>query len=228
MAVEDGEGVGSHVGERVRVSVEVDDAGAAGVAMIEADDLTAAVDQGLDQFVGPADPLGRGTHDEEDHRVAGITETLGPDLRAVRIDKSLIAIQHEARLMCVSIFIKCRLARPIQQFDGIISEEARVEIGWRRPLVWVTVDGMRAEDGEDLLAGYVSGPAAATEATALGLVRAKDGAVVALVEGVSDQIAVETLARRYGPGQFLGRSRRNSAGPSWAAWWSSSCSSGFV
>jgi hypothetical protein len=57
---------------------------------------------------------------------------------------------------------------------------------------------MRAEDGEDLLAGYVSGPAAATEATALGLVRAEDAAVVVLVEGVSDQIAVETLARRYG------------------------------
>jgi hypothetical protein len=57
---------------------------------------------------------------------------------------------------------------------------------------------MRVEDGEDLLAGYVSGPAAATEATALGLVRAAGAAVVVLVEGVSDQIAVETLARRYG------------------------------
>ena len=73
-----------------------------------------------------------------------------------------------------------------------------MESDWRRPLVWVTVDGMRAEDGEDLLAGYVSGPAAATEATALGLVRAEDAAVVVLVEGVSDQIAVETLARKYG------------------------------
>jgi hypothetical protein len=57
---------------------------------------------------------------------------------------------------------------------------------------------MCAEDGEDLLAGYVSGPAAATEATVLGLARAKDAAVVVLVEGVSDQIAAETLARRYG------------------------------
>jgi hypothetical protein len=57
---------------------------------------------------------------------------------------------------------------------------------------------MCAEDSEDLLAGYVSGPAAATEATALGLVRAEGAAVVVLVEGVSDQIAVETLARRYG------------------------------
>jgi hypothetical protein len=51
-------------------------------------------------------------------------------------------------------------------------------------------------DGEDLLAGYVSGPAAATEATAVALVRAERARVVVLVEGVSDQIAVETLAGR--------------------------------
>jgi hypothetical protein len=57
---------------------------------------------------------------------------------------------------------------------------------------------MRAEDGKDLLAGYVSGPAAATEATAAALARAEGARVVVLVEGVSDQIAVETLARRCG------------------------------
>jgi hypothetical protein len=57
---------------------------------------------------------------------------------------------------------------------------------------------VRAKDGDELLAGYVTGPAAATEATAQGLVRAENAAAVVLVEGVSDQIAVETLARRYG------------------------------
>jgi hypothetical protein len=48
--------------------------------------------------------------------------------------------------------------------------------------------------------GYVHGPAAATEATARALERvaAVDPAVVVLVEGISDQIAVETLARRDG------------------------------
>ncbi|MEJ2856859.1 MULTISPECIES: TOPRIM nucleotidyl transferase/hydrolase domain-containing protein [unclassified Saccharothrix] len=56
---------------------------------------------------------------------------------------------------------------------------------------------MRA-DGEDLLAGYVTGPAAATEATAVALARAETARVVVLVEGVSDQIAVETLAARSG------------------------------
>jgi hypothetical protein len=57
---------------------------------------------------------------------------------------------------------------------------------------------MRAGDGDDLLAGYVTGPAAATEATAAALARADGARVVVLVEGVSDQIAVETLARRHG------------------------------
>ncbi|XVV07386.1 TOPRIM nucleotidyl transferase/hydrolase domain-containing protein [Actinosynnema sp. CA-248983] len=51
---------------------------------------------------------------------------------------------------------------------------------------------------EELLAGYVTGPAAATEATALALARADGARVVVLVEGVSDQIAVETLALRQG------------------------------
>ena len=57
---------------------------------------------------------------------------------------------------------------------------------------------MRADDGEGLLAGYVTGPAAATEATAMALARADAARTVVLVEGVSDQIAVETLAERLG------------------------------
>ena len=57
---------------------------------------------------------------------------------------------------------------------------------------------MRADDTEELLAGYVSGPAAATEATLAALPRAAAARAVVLVEGVSDQIAVETLAARHG------------------------------
>ena len=53
---------------------------------------------------------------------------------------------------------------------------------------------MRADDGEDLLAGYVTGPAAATEATTMALAGADAARAVVLVEGISDQIAVETLA----------------------------------
>jgi hypothetical protein len=57
---------------------------------------------------------------------------------------------------------------------------------------------MRADDAGDLLAGYVTGPAAATEATAVALARADAARAVVLVEGISDQIAVETLAGRRG------------------------------
>jgi hypothetical protein len=52
---------------------------------------------------------------------------------------------------------------------------------------------MRADGGADLLAGYVSGPA-----TAVAMARAEAARVVVVVEGVSDQIAVETLAGRRG------------------------------
>ena len=62
----------------------------------------------------------------------------------------------------------------------------------------VNSGSMRTDDGEGLLAGYVTGPAAATEATAVALARAEAARAVVLVEGVSDQIAVETLARRRG------------------------------
>ncbi len=55
---------------------------------------------------------------------------------------------------------------------------------------------MRAGDAGNPLAGYVSGPAAATEATAVALARAAGARTVVLVEGISDQIAVENLANR--------------------------------
>lgn len=56
----------------------------------------------------------------------------------------------------------------------------------------------RSELASRLLDGYVHGPAAATEATARALAKAAAAAAVVLVEGISDQIAVETLAGRRG------------------------------
>jgi hypothetical protein len=49
-----------------------------------------------------------------------------------------------------------------------------------------------------LLDGYVHGPSAATEATARALAKVAVATAVVLVEGISDQIAVETLAARRG------------------------------
>ncbi len=56
----------------------------------------------------------------------------------------------------------------------------------------------RRELASQLLDGYVHGPAAATEATARALAKAEDAKAVVLAEGVSDQIAVETIAARHG------------------------------
>ncbi len=52
----------------------------------------------------------------------------------------------------------------------------------------------RRELARRLLDGYVHGPAAATEATAQALAKAAAAEAIVLVEGISDQIAVETLA----------------------------------
>jgi hypothetical protein len=49
-----------------------------------------------------------------------------------------------------------------------------------------------------LLDGYAHGPTAGPEATARALAKAGDAASIVLVEGVSDQIAVDTLALRRG------------------------------
>ncbi len=56
----------------------------------------------------------------------------------------------------------------------------------------------RAELARRALSGYVSGPSAVTEATARALARVRDARAVVLVEGISDQIALETLATRTG------------------------------
>ena len=58
---------------------------------------------------------------------------------------------------------------------------------------------MKFDRPSELLAGQVSGPAAATQATVLALAKAVGARAVVLVEGISDQIAVETLACCWGP-----------------------------
>jgi hypothetical protein len=56
----------------------------------------------------------------------------------------------------------------------------------------------RRELASRLLDGYVHGPAAATVATTRALAKVATARTVVLVEGISDQIAVETLAGRRG------------------------------
>jgi hypothetical protein len=56
----------------------------------------------------------------------------------------------------------------------------------------------RRELSRDVLSGYVSGPGAPMLATARALARVAETDAVVLVEGISDQIALETLAVRLG------------------------------
>jgi hypothetical protein len=56
----------------------------------------------------------------------------------------------------------------------------------------------RRELARDALSGYASGPDATIQATAEALAKVGDSRAVVLVEGISDQIALETLAGRRG------------------------------
>ncbi len=56
----------------------------------------------------------------------------------------------------------------------------------------------RAELARKALAGYVHGPDAPIQATSLALKKVETARSVVLVEGISDQIAIETLAIRRG------------------------------
>lgn len=92
VTVEDGQGVGGHVGEGVGVAGEVDDIRLAGVAVVVADDLAVAADQGFHELVGPADGLRGGAHDQEHYGVGWMTEAFGPDLQASGINEFIVAI----------------------------------------------------------------------------------------------------------------------------------------
>src|SRR5690606_8422554 len=63
----------------------------------------------------------------------------------------------------------------------------------------------RRELARKALAGYVSGPAAPIEATARALAKIDRARTVVLVEGISDQIARETLAGSRHRGLAAGR-----------------------
>src|SRR5260370_33492961 len=75
---------------------------------------------------------------------------------------------------------------------------AAARYGWRHGRTTSMDITRRRELASRLLDGYVHGPAAGTEATARALAKMAAAQAVVLVEGISDQIAVETLATRRG------------------------------
>ncbi len=75
---------------------------------------------------------------------------------------------------------------------------AAARYGWRHGRTTSMDITRRRELASRLLDGYVHGPAAATEATARALAKVPAAEAVVLVEGISDQIAIQTLAARRG------------------------------
>ncbi len=64
--------------------------------------------------------------------------------------------------------------------------------------VWAVGPGAEGRRVAPVVSGYASGPDAPLRATVDALERARDARSVVLVEGISDQIAVETLAGLQG------------------------------
>lgn len=79
-AVEDGDRVGGQLAEAVGVRGEVAGGGAAGVAVVVADDVEAAVGQPPGELVGPAEGGEVAAHDEQQRRVRRVTEVVAPQL----------------------------------------------------------------------------------------------------------------------------------------------------
>ena len=77
-----------------------------------------------------------------------------------------------------------------------------IEAGWRLSAFRVTLElvdrNQRRRLAREACNGYVNGPDAPIEATAAALAKAEAARSVMLVEGISDQIALETLAGRQG------------------------------
>ena len=89
VGVEHGDAVGGHVGERVVGLARRTGSGAAGVAVVVADDEASAVGEPLAEVYFPHEHGRAGAHDQQDAGIGGIAEGVAADLDAVSFDDSL-------------------------------------------------------------------------------------------------------------------------------------------
>src|SRR5215475_14717008 len=94
ITVQYSQAVASHVPDRVRMSIEVDNAGPTRVPMIEADHLNPTFNKPINQFIRATDTLSSGTHDHQDSGKSRIPDSLGPNPQRPGGHKSLVGIQH--------------------------------------------------------------------------------------------------------------------------------------
>ncbi|GAA1737852.1 hypothetical protein GCM10009734_49550 [Nonomuraea bangladeshensis] len=95
MTVQHSQAVASHVPDRVRMGIEVDDAGPAGVPMIEPDHLNPTLDKPPDQRIRPADTLSRRPRDQQNSGKPRISDPLRPDPQRPGGHEPLVRMHHE-------------------------------------------------------------------------------------------------------------------------------------
>jgi hypothetical protein len=94
ITVQHSQAVVSHVPDRVRMSIEVDNAGPAGVPMIEPDHLNPTLDKPADQCVRATDTLSSRPHDHQNSGKPRFSDPLSPNPQRTGGHKSLVRIQH--------------------------------------------------------------------------------------------------------------------------------------
>jgi hypothetical protein len=94
IAIQHGQAVASHVPDRVRMGIEVENAGPTGIPMIEPDHLNSTLDKSTDQRVRPTDTLSSRPRDHQDSGKPRIPDPLGPDPQRARGHEPLVRVQH--------------------------------------------------------------------------------------------------------------------------------------
>src|SRR4051812_2390309 len=94
VTVEHSQAVASHVPDRVRTNIEVDDAGPTGVPMIEPDHLHPTLDKSTNQRIRTQDTLSSRPHHHQDSGKPRIPDPLSPYPQRAGGHESLVRIQH--------------------------------------------------------------------------------------------------------------------------------------
>jgi hypothetical protein len=103
MTVQHSQTVASHVPDRVRMSVEVDNAGPPGVPMIEPDHLNPTLNKPANQRLRAKDTLSSRPHNHQNSGKPRIPDPLSPNPQRAGGHKLLMRIQH-----CGTVAATCR------------------------------------------------------------------------------------------------------------------------
>ena len=98
ITVQHRQAVASHVPDRVRMSIEVDNTGPTGVPMIEPDHLNPTLNKPTNQRIRATDTLRSRPHNHQNSGKPRIPDPLGPNPQRPGGHKPLVRIQHKGTL----------------------------------------------------------------------------------------------------------------------------------